>query len=462
MVAAVGPGVLEVVREHRFGNVPVRLPDGLHTDALALYRHTLDGLAGAGPLATVGVDAWGVDYGLLDGRGALLGNPYCYRDARTADAVEKVHTAISPRDLFQANGLQMLPFTTLYQLAAAADTAELQAATSLLLIPDLIGYWLTGSLGAEVTNASTTGLLDVRTRSWSAPLIDAAGVSLDLLPALRRPGEPLGAQVPWVREQTGLTHETSVVAVGSHDTASAVVGVPMEGEDAAYVSLGTWGLVGVELERPVLTEAARGANFTNEIGVDDRVRFLRNVMGLWLLQESVRAWQRRGLPGCAVDTLLAGAAAVPRAAVIDVDDPRLLPPGDMPARIGVLVEEAGWSAPATPTQVVRTILDSLADAIARTVRDAARLSGRQLSVVHVVGGGARNTLLCQLICDASGLPVIAGPAEATAIGNLLVQARAHGSVTGDLDSLRALVRRTQPLTHFLPRARPRVVTAPST
>jgi rhamnulokinase len=228
-----------------------------------------------------------------------------------------------------------------------------------------------------------------------------------------------------------------------------VVGVPLESDRAAYISLGTWGLVGVELDAPVLSDASREANFTNELGVDGRVRFLRNVMGLWLLQESMRAW---GSSGQDVTTLLAAAAAVTKGAVFDVDDPRLLPPGDMPARICVLAEETGQVPPGNPVQVVRAIMDSLAAAFAGAVHDAARLSGRDVEVVHVVGGGAQNALLCQLVADASGLPVIAGPVEATALGNVLVQARAHGTLSGDLADLRLLIRETQPLTYYEPRA----------
>jgi rhamnulokinase len=241
---------------------------------------------------------------------------------------------------------------------------------------------------------------------------------------------------------------TSVVAVGSHDTASAVVGVPMEGDRAAYISLGTWGLVGVELAEPVLTEASRDANFTNELGVDDRIRYLRNVMGLWLLQESMRVW---GSAATELASLLAAAAELPRGAVFDVDDPTLLPPGDMPFRVRELVSATGQQPPSTPAQVVRCIVDSLAVALARTVHEASRLSGRQLEVVHVVGGGAQNALLCQLLADEVRLPVIAGPVEATALGNVLVQARAHGTLTGDLEELRLLIRETQQLTRYEPR-----------
>ena len=446
VVAEVGRERLDLTVVHRFANTPVRLPDGLHWDVLGLFRNVLDGLVRAGDVATVGIDSWGVDYGLLDITGALLGNPHHYRDSRTDSVIDKVHGRLPFAELYRLNGLQFLPFNTIYQLAAAEGTLAFASAETLLLVPDLIGFWLTGTVGAEVTNASTTGLLDVCTRQWSIQVLDALGIRSSLLPELRQPGQVLGTLSPDVRDETGLSAGICVVAVGSHDTASAVVGVPMASDRAAYISLGTWGLVGIELDGPVITDASREANFTNEVGVDGRVRYLRNVMGLWLLQESMRGWGRED-----VAFLLAAAAELPRGAVFDVDDPRLLPPGDMPARIATLVEEAGHPRPNSAVQVVRAIVDSLAAALARTVEDTVRLSGRDVTVVHVVGGGAQNVLLCQLIADGCGRPVIAGPVEATALGNALVQARACGTLRGDLEVLRDLVGRTQQLTRFEPR-----------
>jgi rhamnulokinase len=447
VVAEIGPGRLDLTEVTRFPNGPVRLNDGLHWDVLGLYRSALYGLAQAGALHTIGIDSWAVDYGLLDATGALLGNPHHYRDNRTDAVIGKVHGRLPFADLYALNGLQFLPFSTIYQLAAAHGTPQLDAAQLMLLVPDLLGFWLTGTIGAEATNASTTGLLDVRTHQWSQPVLDAIALRPSLLPRLRHPGEVLGPLLPSVREETGMTSSTQVVAVGSHDTASAVVGVPMEGDRAAYISLGTWGLVGVELDAPILTGASRDANFTNELGVDGRVRYLRNVMGLWLLQESMRAWGGGDLPG-----LLAAAATLPTVAVVAVDDPRLLPPGDMPTRIRTLAQESGQQPPVEPVEVVRCILDSLAAALARTVHDASRLSGRSLDVVHVVGGGAQNALLCQLLADLVELPVIAGPVEATALGNVLVQARSYGTIAGDLEELRLLIRETHRLTRYEPRA----------
>jgi rhamnulokinase len=324
------------------------------------------------------------------------------------------------------------------------------AAERALLIPDLLTCWLTGAVGAEVTNASTTGLLDATSREWAWELIDRLGLPRGLFPPLTRPGDRLGELTPDVLADTGLTGPVPVTAVGSHDTASAVVGVPAESARFGYVSCGTWSLVGVELDAPVLTEASRRAGFTNELGVDGTVRYLRNVMGLWLLQESLRTWQAAGLPADLTGLLHAAAREPAFGAVVDCDDDRFLPPGDMPARIAEVCRETGQTVPSSQAATVRCILDSLALAYRRTVRRAAELSGQPVDVVHLVGGGARNELLCQLTADACGLPVVAGPVEAAALGNALVQARAGGAVSGGLAELRTLVRTTQQVRSYAP------------
>jgi rhamnulokinase len=305
-------------------------------------------------------------------------------------------------------------------------------------------------VGAEVTNASTTGLLDARNRQWAGELVDRLGLPQELFPPLTAPGDRLGELRDDVLVETGLSGPVPVTAVGSHDTASAVVGVPAVDDRFAYVSCGTWSLVGVELDEPVLTEASRTAGFTNELGVDGTVRYLRNIMGLWLLQESQRTWAAAGLPADLPD-LLAAAARVPAfTTLVDPDDARFLPPGDMPARIAAFCRETGQPPPQSQAETVRCILDSLALVYRRTVRRAAELSGRPIETVHLVGGGARNTLLCRLTADACGLPVLAGPVEAAAIGNALVQARAGGVLSGGLAELRALIRRTHDVRLYLP------------
>ena len=427
---------------HRFPNQPVTAGGTLYWDILRLYadvRHGLESAARQFPLASVGIDSWGVDYGLLDESGALLGNPVHYRDARTERVAPRVLAAVPAAELYAVTGIQHLPFNTIYQLAA---TPMLRHAQTMLLIPDLLAYWLTGVTGAEVTNASTTLLFDVRARGWATEVMRKAGIPPHIFPPLRRPGDVIGSFTGPNEPGSSL----AVIAVGSHDTASAVAAVPAAEPNFAYISSGTWSLAGVELDAPVLTEASRAANFTNETGIDGTIRYLRNVMGLWLLQESLRGW-----PESSLGSLLAEAARRPPLKfVIDPDDPVFLPPGDMPTRIASWLADRDEPVPAEPAETVRCILDSLALAYRRAIFSAQSLSGRHVDVVHIVGGGARNSLLCQLTADATGLPVIAGPAEATCFGNVLVQARALGAAPGDLAGMRALIRSTQPLRLFSP------------
>ncbi|MFE6974159.1 rhamnulokinase family protein [Streptomyces sp. NPDC057682] len=453
----VGPGTLDLVEVHRFANTPVRLPDGLRWDVAGLYRGMLEGLRAAGrngPVVSVGVDTWAVDYGLLDADGALLGLPFHYRDARTAGVAGRLPEGCGPAKLYAVGGLQHLPFNTVFQLMAHRESAQWDTARTLLLMPDLLVHWLTGSVGAEVTNASTTGLFDARAGAWSDALIGRLGLERSLFPPLREPGAPAGRLLPHVAEATGLPASTPVTTVASHDTASAVAAVPATEEDFAYISCGTWSLAGLELDAPVLSEESRAADFTNERGVDGTVRYLRNIMGMWLLEECRRVWERSGAdPG--LDGLLSRAAAArPFAAVIDPDDPSFLAPGDMPSRIDAFLRRTGQQPVPEPGAVVRCVLESLALAHRRTVRAAAALAGRAPTRIHLVGGGSRNALLCQWTADASGLPVTAGPAEATALGNVLLQARARGLV-GDLPALRRLIAATQPLRHYTPRGNPR-------
>ncbi|WP_188188201.1 rhamnulokinase [Nonomuraea sp. SYSU D8015] len=438
MLADLSDG-LELTEAHRFPNGPVRVAGRLYWDILGLYREILTGLRAAGPVSSIGVDSWAVDYGLLDESGALLGNPVHYRDDRTRGVAERVAEEVGAEALYDVSGLQVLPFNTIYQLLAD----RLDQAATMLLIPDLIGYWLTGEVGAEVTNASTTGLLDVRTRAWASPLIERLGLPSALFPPLRQPGEAVGGLRRDVAAEIGWS--APVRAVGSHDTASAVAAVPATGPAFAYVSCGTWSLAGVELPGPVLTPESRAANFTNEAGIDGTVRYLRNVMGLWLLQECLRNW-----PGSDLGDLLKAAAGErPFAAVVNPDEPVFLPPGDMPARIAAECRRTGQRPPATPAGYVRCVLESLALGHRRAVRQAMELSGRDVEVVHLVGGGSRNELLCQLTADACGLPVVAGPAEATTFGNVLVQARAAGLVS-DLAEMRSLVAAAEPLRRYEP------------
>ena len=424
-------------------------------DILGLYGGIIDGLRVAGhsgvDVASVGVDTWAVDYGLLDERGNLMSNPVHYRDARGVLGVGKVLAEIGVEELYGRNGVQMLPINTIFQLAAAAAAGELADARTLLLIPDLISYWLTGSIGAELTNASTTQLLSVDSRQWDTEMMGRLGIDASLFPALHAPGHSGGALVESVRADTGLGTEVTVVAVGTHDTASAVVGVPATDEYFAYLSCGTWSLLGVELAAPVLSETGRLANFTNELGVDATVRYLRNVMGLWLLQQSMRTWDEAGLDQ-GLDTLLGAAANVAGlVSVFDPDGAEFLAPGDMPSRIAAECRRTAEPVPTSPEQFVRCILDSLALAYRRTLHQAMEITGHDVRVLHLVGGGVNNTLLCQLTADACEVPVVAGPVEAAAIGNLVVQARTGGALGGDLAALRSVIARSCQLVTYSPR-----------
>ncbi|MGI5189214.1 rhamnulokinase [Promicromonospora sp. CA-289599] len=471
MLGVVDGRRVELVECGRFPNGPVSDERGeLRWDVRALWRGILDGLRSAGDVARergveirgIGVDSWAVDYGLLDGAGELVANPHCYRDARTDGVADEVYRQISFADHYAVNGLQHLPFTTEFQLVAGGSASDDDWARveKLLLIPDLVAYWLTGRQVAEVTNASTTGLLDARTRDWSADLLDRLAAARPglaglrgRLPELVEPGAAVGHLLPAVREATGLG-DVLVLAVASHDTASAVAAAPL-GASAAYISSGTWSLVGLELPAPVLTEASRAANFTNELGLDGTVRYLRNVMGLWVLDECVRAWA--AADGAPVDLpgLLAAAEAEPGGrCLVDVDGDEFLAPGDMPRRVSDAVARLGvelhLDTVSTRPALVRVILDSLAAASARAISEASALAGVVVDAVHVVGGGSQNELLCRLTAEATGLPVIAGPVEATALGNVLVQARAVGVVSGDLTALRDVVRASARLRRYAP------------
>lgn len=454
MLGYVDDGMLRLEQVSRFPNGPVPGADGeLHWDFTALYRHIVEGLTEAlrrePGIASIGIDSWAVDYGLVNGE-ELLGEPFHYRDERTARGVEMVHGRVPFDELYRRNGLQFLPFNTLYQYVVEA---ALQDASSALLVPDLVAFLLTGARVAERTNASTTGLVDVTTGEWDLDLAARLGIPASVLPALVDAGARLGTLRGEARERVGAALE--VIAVGSHDTASAVVAVPLSTPDAAYISCGTWGLVGVELDEPIVSDAAREANFTNEGGVDGRVRFLHNVTGLWLLSEAVRTWEAED--GAAIDLpgLLDAAASVDGdIPLFDANDARLSAPGDMPARIAAVLGESGAPVPASRAAFARTIVESIAQAFADAVATAGRLTDRDIDVIHIVGGGALNRLLCQATADRSGLPVLAGPVEATALGNVLVQARAHGWFGPDatLEDLRRVVAASVSPERYEPRS----------
>lgn len=464
LAGALSDGVLKWQETSRFVNAPVSVPTDrgtrLYWNVLSLWGEVRQGLRAAahdiGPLASVGIDTWAVDYGLLSPLGDLVSNVASYRCDRTRGLAERYFEQISAERLYGEVGVQTQPFNTVFQLLAEPDDL-LQVADRLLLLPDLLGYWLTGRAVTEVTNASTTGLLDPRTRAWNDTVLgwqkDPFGRDVaHLLTDLQEPGSVVGAvSAPGLGLTSPSGSPTQVVAVGSHDTASAVVAVPAETGSFAYISCGTWSLVGLELDAPVMTEKARRGNLTNELGVDGTVRFLKNVMGLWVFNEAVRTWRDQRLD-VSVPDLVAGAAKVPLGrTVIDIDAPQFFSPGNMPERIVEAARATGQPIPQDPYQVTRCIIDSLALAYRRALRLAADAAGREISVVHMVGGGIQNELLCQSTADAVGLPVVAGPIEGTAMGNLLVQARALGLVGGGLAELREIVRASSELRRYEPR-----------
>jgi rhamnulokinase len=461
ILGSLSGGVTQLEVVHRFPNGVVESDDGLRWDFDALFAEVLTGLAAAAKsaevrgarIASIGIDTWAVDYGLVDAGGNLVSQPFSYRDPRGQGAVNRVHKVLEPARLYAATGLQFLPFNTVYQLAAEPSVAGLQA----LLIPDLIAFRLTGQRRTEVTNASTTGLLDAVAGEWATEFFAALKLPLNLFPPLIQPGETVGTLLPEIAHTTGMPSTARVVAVGSHDTASAVAAVPASGADFAYISSGTWSLVGVELRQPVLTEASRHANFTNERGVDNTIRYLRNVGGLWLLSECQRTWAQEGYEPPLEELLQAAAELPPGGPIVNADDPYFIAPDDMPDRIRSAARVTGAVLSDRPSAIVRCLVDSLAAGYARTIADAERLAGTSVDVVHIVGGGSQNRLLCQLTADSTGKPVIAGPVEATALGNILIQARAAGVLGGGLTELRQKVLGSFKLENYQPvLASPRV------
>ncbi|HEX7133010.1 MAG TPA: rhamnulokinase family protein [Iamia sp.] len=449
MAGVVSDGRVALHEVHRFPNGVEHDAGHLRWDVWRLDEEVRVGLRALGrdfpAVESIGFDTWAVDYALLAEDGSMVDAPIAYRDERTEEAVHIVHARMDPAALFARNGLQHLPFTTIYQLADDRDTGRIDLAARIVLLPDLLASFLTGALRTEATNASTTGLVDVRTGAWSPDLCALADVDPALLPPIDLPGALRGPVM--LPDHVGLPADTVVTTVASHDTASAVVAVPATTSRFAYVISGTWSLVGVETAEPVLTEAARLAGFTNEAGVDGRTRFLRNVGGLWLLQECLREW---GDPD--LGPLLAAAGAVPAGGPsFKADDPVFTAPGGMPERI---VTAARPPLSSDRAAVVRSVLDSLSHVHGRTLMRAVGLTHRTIDVVHMVGGGSQNALLCQLTADSHEMPVVAGPVEATARGNVMVQARAHGAASGTLEDLRAVVAASTDLVRYDPRETP--------
>jgi rhamnulokinase len=438
---------LELNEVHRFPNAPVRIQGTLYWDVLSLFAEIKRGLSIAakkeGPsLVSLGVDTWGVDYALLDAQGRLLGNPCHYRDARTDGMMEEAFKLVPKREIYSCTGIQFMFFNTLYQVLSEVvhQTSALSSAQRLLFMPDLVNYWLTGRAVNERTIASTSQMYDPGAKAWSQPLLKKMGIPSHILGEIVPPGTVLGPLLAEVAEETGAGR-ISVVAPGCHDTASAVAAVPAEGGRSAYLSSGTWSLMGVETRTPVITDRSFEHSFTNEVGVCDTVRLLKNISGLWLVQECRRTWAARGEELSYEQLTNLAAEAPPFAAVIDPDHAPFARTGDMPARIDDFCRQTKQKPPAGKGIVVRTALEGLAFKYRSVLAKLEELTGGRLEPLHIVGGGSKNRLLNQFAANALNRPVVAGPVEATSAGNILMQMIG----TGDLASLaqgRDLIRRS--------------------
>jgi rhamnulokinase len=448
--------LLELGEVHRFANGPVNVNGRLYWRTFDLWANILAGLRAADrqfgdEIVSVGVDTWGVDFGLLDRNGELLAAPVAYRDARTQGEFDRAFDIVPREEIFAETGLQFMELNTLFQLLAAKriGSPPLDHAARLLHMPDLFHWMLTGVAANELTIASTSQLFNPQTRTWSDKLIERFGLPREIFGEILPPGTTLGPLLPHVAEETGLKY-VNVVLPGSHDTASAVLAVPAEASTSwCYISSGTWSLMGLETSEPVINEQSFNWNFTNEGGVAGTTRLLKNISGLWLIQECQRIWKSQGHEYDWQALTDMAQEADPLTAVIDPDDPRLIAPRDMCAQLAALAKESGQPAPETHGAIVRTALESLALKYREVLGHLEELGGRAIEHIHIVGGGTQNRLLCQMAADACNRPVLAGPIEATAIGNCLMQAIASGDVA-DVGQAREVVRRSFDLVEYHP------------
>ena len=453
--------LLELEEIHRFENAPVAMGGQLVCDLVRLWQEIVQGLRAAAArhgsqVSTVGVDTWGVDFSFLGADDVLLANPVCYRDARTRGMLAAAERIVPRAEIFAATGLQFMEINSLYQLLSMQEqrSSVLAAADRMLMIPDIMHWLLSGVRSNERTNASTSQCFDPQRGTWAFDLLDRFALPRHIFGPIVEPGTVLGPLRPELAVETGLSG-VRVVVPGTHDTASAVAAVPAseppsDRPDWCYVSLGTWALVGAELSRPLVTPACLERNFTNEAGIGGTTRLLKNICGLWLVQQCRASWQRSGKEWTWEQLTALAAEAPPLVTLLDPNHPSLVAPHDMPEAIRSLARETGQPVPETTAAVVRTALESVAAAVRRTVEELDSLLGRRLGRIHVVGGGVKNGMLCQWIADACQRPVIAGPVEATAIGNVLVQQLASGG-TVDLRSVREVVRNSFEITRYEPR-----------
>jgi rhamnulokinase len=446
---------LSIEEVARFPNSMLTVRGHLHWNVFALFEEMKKGLAAGAAASRTGlesaaVDTWGVDFALLAADGSVLGLPFAYRDARTDGAMDAFFEIVPRERVYELTGIQFMQFNTLFQLFAMkrGRSPVLDAAHALLFMPDLFNYLLAGARKTDFTFATTSQLFNPRTRAWEEELFAALDVPIDLMQEIVEPGTPLGTLDEAVARETGAG-AVPVIAAASHDTGSAVAAVPAEGDDWAYISSGTWSLMGIEASEPIINSEALALNFTNEGGVGKTIRFLKNICGLWLLEQCREAWAGGGADGAAgyAELLAAAEKARPFAALIDPDDGAFLNPTDMPAAIAAFCERTGQAAPKDPAAYVRAILESLALKYRLTLDQLRQVAPRPVNRLHVIGGGSRNEMLCQFTADATGLPVIAGPAEATAIGNIMVQALAAGSVASPQEMRRVIGASFDPVRH---------------
>ena len=439
---------------HRFSNDPVLVGGSFHWDILRLFHEIKVGIlktvnAGHTDILSIGFDTWGVDYGLFDEKGRLLGNPYHYRDTRTDGMIEKADEEVGKKYVFDHTGIQFNFFNTLFQLMSMRGDSQLNSANKLLFIPDIFNYFLTGEMKNEYTEASTSQLLNPYTKTWDFELMEKLDIPTDIFCDIINPGETVGYLTDALCEELGCP-KIPVIAVGSHDTASAVASVPVTDDyPYAYISSGTWALMGSELDKPEITDSSYNYNFTNEGGVCDKIRFLKNIMGLWIVQECRRQWDREGKAFSFNDLEQAARSAVPFQSFINPDDQSFATPGNMPERIREFCQKTGQHVPEGEGEVIRCAMESLAFKC-RMVTDALEdVQGKTLEFIHMLGGGIKDTMLCEFVACATKKTVAAGPVEATSTGNALMQLMALGKIS-DLASARKIVKDSFPIKYYKP------------
>lgn len=447
---------LQMKEVHRFSNDPVRLPDGLHWDILRLFHEIKQGILKCvaqnnADLAGIGIDTWGVDFGLLGKSGELLGNPYHYRDERTHGMIEKAYEKMDKTALFVRTGSQFQPFNTIYQLLSMVvnNSPVLEKAQTMLLLPDLFDYFLCGEKASEFTIVSTTQLYDPKQKDWAWDVIDAMGIPRRIFTPITSAGTIRGKLMPSVAEEL-FVRQIPIIAVASHDTGSAVAAVPYKEQNAAFLSSGTWSLIGIETPEPIMSPKVLQYNLTNEGCANGTFRLLKNIAGLWIIQECKRFWDKEGTIEDYDQLTQRAYQADAFKAFIDPDDELFYSPGNMPEKVQQFCQQTGQCVPQSKGEIIRCVLESLALKYRTALQEIEETAGHSIDVIHIVGGGTQNKALCQFTADATHRPVIAGPVEATAIGNLLVQAIALGEIK-DMSEARDIIRRSFPTEEYLPK-----------